>query len=146
MGQTVPQSYANHTRIVPVYHIVAFPFLAVNLLWTLYQLWQAPSVAAIVNTLVAVALLILFFCARLFALTVQDRVIRLEMRLRLERLLPREQQSHIDKLSIDQVVALRFASDEELPNLFRRVLEENIGNRKQIKQMIKTWTGDYLRV
>jgi hypothetical protein len=61
-------------------------------------------------------------------------------------LLPREQHALIDKLSVDQVVALRFASDEELPNLFRKVLEENIGNRKQIKQMIKTWTGDYLRV
>lgn len=146
MGQTVPQSYANHTRIVPAYHMIAFPILVVNLAWSVYQLWQAFSVATIVNTLVAIALVILFFCARVFALTVQDRVIRLEMRLRLERLLPREQHAHIDKLSIDQIVALRFASDEELPTLFRRVLEENIGNRKQIKQMIKTWTGDYLRV
>jgi hypothetical protein len=126
--------------------MVAFPIFAVNLLWSIYQIWQTPSVGAIINTLVAIALLILFFCARVFALRVQDRVIRLEMRLRLERLLPREQHPHIDKLSIDQVVALRFASDEELPGLFRRVLEENIGARKQIKQLIKTWTGDYLRV
>jgi hypothetical protein len=118
----------------------------VNLLWSIYLLWQTPSVGAIIDMLVAIALLILFFCARVFALTVQDRVIRLEMRLRLERLLPREQHPRIDKLSIDQIVALRFASDEELPGLFRRVLEENIGARKQIKQMIKTWTGDYLRV
>jgi hypothetical protein len=125
--------------------MVAFPILVVNLGWTLYQLWQAFSVATVISTLVAIALLIVFFCARLFALTVQDRVIRLEMRLRLERLLPREQHPHIDKLSIDQIVALRFASDEELPGLFRRVLEENIGGRKQIKRMIKTWTGDYLR-
>ena len=146
MGTKVPQSYANHTRIVPAYHMVAFPFLAVNLAWSVYQLWRTFSVATIVNTLVAIALMILFFCARVFALTVQDRVIRLEMRLRLERLLPREQHAHIDKLSIDQIVALRFASDEELPGLFRKVLEENIGNRKQIKQLIKTWTGDYLRV
>jgi hypothetical protein len=146
MAATVPQSYANHTRIVPAYHMVAFPILVVNLLWCIYQLWQIPSVGTIVSTLVAIALLILFFCARLFALTVQDRVIRLEMRLRLERLLPREQHAHIDKLSIDQIVALRFASDEELPGLFRRVLEENIGARKQIKQMIRTWTGDHLRV
>jgi hypothetical protein len=146
MGQTVPQSYANHTRIVPAYHMVAFPILAVNLVWTIYQLWRAFSVATIINVLVAIALVILFVCARTFALTVQDRVIKLEMRLRLERLLPREQHALIDKLSVDQVVALRFASDEELPNLFRKVLEENIGNRKQIKQMIKTWTGDYLRV
>jgi hypothetical protein len=146
MGATVPQSYANHTRIVPAYHMVAFPIFGVNLLWSIYLLWQTPSVGAIIDMLVAIALLILFFCARVFALTVQDRVIRLEMRLRLERLLPREQHPRIDKLSIDQIVALRFASDEELPGLFRRVLEENIGARKQIKQMIKTWTGDYLRV
>ena len=85
MGQTVPQSYANHTRIVPAYHLVAFPILAVNLVWTVYQLWRAFSVATIINVLVAIALLILFFCARVFALTVQDRVIKLEMRLRLER-------------------------------------------------------------
>jgi len=146
MGQKVPQTYENHTRIVPVYHLVAFPILVVNLAWSVYQLWRDPSVATIISTLVAVALLILFFCARTFALTVQDRVIRLEMRLRLERLLPREQQARIDKLSIDQLVALRFASDEELPGLFRKVLEENVGARKHIKQMIKTWTGDYLRV
>lgn len=146
MGQKVPQTYANHARIVPPYHIIAFPILVVNLAWAIYQLWRDPSVATTVSTLVAIALVILFFYTRIFALTVQDRVIRLEMRLRLERLLPREQQAHIDKLSIDQFVALRFASDEELPGLFRRVLEENIGARKQIKQLIKTWTGDYLRV
>jgi len=146
MAEKMPQTFAHHTRLVPAYHMVAFPILALNFLWSAYQLVRAPSMTSIMGTLVAIALVILFFCARIFALTAQDRVIRLEMRLRLARVLPREQQSCIDNLTIDQLVALRFASDNELPGLCRKVVDEQIGGRKQIKQMIKTWTPDYLRV
>jgi len=145
MSEKKPQTYENHARLVPAYHIVAFPILALNVLWSLYQLTSRVSAAALIDLLVAIALVILFFAARMFTLTVQDRVIRLEMRLRLERLLPVERHGSIDQLSIDQLVSLRFASDEELPGLVREVLDRNIGNRKQIKQLIKTWTPDYLR-
>ena len=146
MPEKMPQTFENHTRLVPAFHMVAFPIFALNFLWSAYQLVRFPSIATVMGTLVAVALIILFFCARIFALRAQDRVIRLEMRLRLARVLPREQQSCIDNLTIDQLVALRFASDDELPGLCRKVVDERIANRKQIKQLIKTWTPDYLRV
>ena len=145
MAQAKPQSFANHTRIVPAYHMVAFPILAINLLWSLYRVIRNFSADAVVGLLLAFALVIIFLFARLFTLTVQDRVIRLEMRLRLERLLPADLQPRIQDLTVSQLVALRFASDEELPALTRRVLTENITDRKVIKQMIQKWNPDNLR-
>jgi hypothetical protein len=87
----------------------------------------------------------MFFFARLFALAVQDRVIRLEERLRLERLLPPDLQPRIQDFATAQLVALRFASDAELPALARKVLAENITDRKVIKRMIQNWRPDYQR-
>jgi hypothetical protein len=83
--------------------------------------------------------------ARLFALAVQDRVIRLEERVRYERVLPEELRWRADELTVNQFVALRFASDDELPQLMRKVLDEKLTERKAIKQLIKTWRPDYLR-
>lgn len=145
MAEHRPQTFENHGRIVPAYHYVAFPIFVVNLVWAAYVLVRTPSVGAAIGLLLAIGLLILFFLTRLFVLTVQDRVIRLEMRLRLERLLPKERHASIDQLSLDQAVALRFASDEELPALVSTVLDENLGDRRQIKKLIKTWIPDYLR-
>jgi len=145
MAERRPQTLENHARIVPAYHLVAFPILLLNLIWAGYLLIDRFSMATLVGALLAIALLILFFTSRVFTLTVQDRVIRLEMRLRLERLLPRDRHADIDRLTVDQVVSLRFASDEELPALIQKVLDGNIASRKQIKQLIKTWTPDYLR-
>jgi hypothetical protein len=145
MGQAKPQSYENHTRIVPAYHMVAFPILAINLLWSLYRVIRNFSADAVISLLLAFALVIIFLFARLFTLTVQDRVIRLEMRLRLGKLLPADLQPRIPDLTVSQLVALRFASDEELPALTRRVLTENITERKVIKQMIQKWNPDNLR-
>ena len=85
------------------------------------------------------------FCARLFALAVQDRVIRLEEHSRYARLLPADLQSRIGDFKIAQIVSLRFASDAELPALARKVLNENLQDRKQIKQMVQNWKADYLR-
>ncbi len=79
------------------------------------------------------------------ALKVQDRVIRLEERLRYERLVPADLKSRIDDFTINQLVSLRFASDAELPTLARKVLDDKINDRKTIKQMIKVWKPDYLR-
>ena len=145
MAQAKPQSFENHTRIVPAYHMVAFPILAINLLWSLYRVIRNFSADAVVGLLLAFALVIIFLFARMFTLTVQDRVIRLEMRLRLERLLPADLQPRIPDLTVSQLVALRFASDEELPALTRRVLTEHITDRKVIKQMIQKWNPDNLR-
>ena len=145
MAQAKPQSFANHTRIVPAYHMVAFPILAINLLWSLYRVIQNFSADAVIGLLLAFALVIIFLFARMFTLTVQDRVIRLEMRLRLEKLLPADLQPRIPEMTLSQLVALRFASDEELSALTRRVLSENITDRKVIKQMIQKWNPDNLR-
>ena len=145
MAQTTPQTYANHTRIVPAYHMGAFPILAINLLWSGYKVVRSFSGDSVVALLVAVALLLIFFHARIFVLKVQDRVIRLEMTLRLEKLLPADLRPRIKDFTVDQLIALRFASDEELPDLARKVLTENVSTRKAIKQMIKKWNPDYLR-
>jgi hypothetical protein len=95
--------------------------------------------------LLAAALVVLVLEARLFALAVQDRVIRLEERVRYERVLPEELRWRADELTVNQFVALRFASDDELPQLMRKVLDEKLTERKAIKQLIKTWRPDYLR-
>ena len=130
MAQATPQSFAHHTRIVPAYHMGAFGILVINFLWSCYRVVSNFSFDALVALLVAVALVLIFFHARIFVLTVQDRVIRLEMRLRLEKLVPADLQPRIPEFTISQLVALRFASDEELPALARKVLAENITDRK----------------
>jgi hypothetical protein len=145
------QNYSNHTRWVPVFHFVAGPLLALNLLWRLYRAGQTLSMGqaraeATFSLLTAVALVILFLYSRQFALKAQDRVIRLEERLRMQALLPENLRSRIGEFSADQLIALRFASDEELPELARRVLEEKIADRGRIKAMVKTWRPDYHRV
>jgi len=93
----------------------------------------------------ALAFFVLAFFARVFALTVQDRVIRLEMRQRLAEVLPVDLRPRIPEFNVAQLVSLRFASDAELPALARKVLDEKLDNRKAIKQLIKDWQGDYLR-
>ncbi|HEV2491300.1 MAG TPA: DUF6526 family protein [Candidatus Acidoferrales bacterium] len=140
------QNFANHVRVVPPFHMVALPILLMNFLWAIYRLvhtWF--SFDALVALLLAIALILVALFARMFALTVQDRVIRLEMRQRMERLLPADLKTRFDEFTVSQLVALRFASDAELPELARRVLAEKIEDRKAIKRMIKTWKPDYLR-
>jgi hypothetical protein len=143
--ETQTQNFKNHAKVVPAYHFVALPILVLNFVWTLKVAIKVQSFGSSVAFLVSVALIIMFFCARRFALAVQDRVIRLEMHLRLARVLPADQQSSIAALTVDQLVALRFASDGELPGLVRKVLADKIGERKAIKQMIQNWQPDNLR-
>jgi hypothetical protein len=145
MPETQTQNFKNHAKVVPAYHFVALPILVLNFVWTLKVAIKVQSFGSSVAFLVSVALIIMFFCARRFALAVQDRVIRLEMHLRLARVLPADQQSSIAALTVDQLVALRFASDGELPGLVRKVLADKIGERKAIKQMIQNWQPDNLR-
>jgi len=145
MAQPRPQNFANHRRIVPLYHLGVFGVLAINLIWRLVALVRWTSWTALLDLLVAVALLGLFFYARIFALTVQDRIIRLEMRLRLKEILPADLKVRVGELTPVQLIGLRFASDAEMPDLVREVLTNNIGNRDEIKRRVKDWTGDYLR-
>jgi hypothetical protein len=99
----------------------------------------------VISVLVAAALVLLALYGRMFALRVQDRVIRLEMQVRLQNLLPPDQRARIPEFSLGQLVALRFASDAELPGLARKVLDEKLGDRKTIKKMIRNWEPDDLR-
>ncbi|HTP68456.1 MAG TPA: DUF6526 family protein [Dongiaceae bacterium] len=140
------QNYSNHTKWVPTFHFFVVPVMVLNVVQSVIRLarhwfyWDA-----LVGVLVAVALLIFIFNARLFALRVQDRVIRMEERQRMAKLLPNDLQARIVEFTPGQLVALRFASDGELPELARKVLTDGIKNGKAIKQMVKNWRADYLR-
>lgn len=146
MADAAPQNYSNHARFVPLFHFVTFGILTVNVLWAGYKLVRGFSPDALMALLVAVALVLLAWYCRIFPLTAQDRVIRLEERLRLARLLPADQQARIDELRPRQLVALRFASDAELPGLVARVLAGELTDPKAIKQAIQNWRADHLRV
>ncbi len=139
------QNFENHARIVPGFHFVAFGIFAINLIWSSYRVIRFFSAESVISLLLAVAFLLLFFYARIFAMTVQDRVIRLEMQLHLQRLLPAELRPRIGDFTVGQLIALRFAGDEELPGLARKVLDEKLDDRKAIKKMIKNWKPDFLR-
>lgn len=140
------QNLANHTKFVPPFHYFVIPVLTINFGWSIYR-WKlaAFTLDGFMWVLVAAALLILAFCSRMFALKVQDRVIRLEERLRYQRLLPADLQARIAEFEVEQLVSLRFASDAELPALARKVLDEKMKERKAIKQLIKNWKADELR-
>ena len=139
------QNYANHARLVPPFHFFALPVLLANFIWQGYHLIKGLSANTVISTLLALALIMVALFARMFALTVQDRVIRLEMRLRMERVLPADLRSRIGEFSVGQLVALRFASDGELPELSRKVLDGKIEDRKAIKLMVREWQADWLR-
>ena len=139
------QSYKKHTRLLPGFHFFVIPVLLVNLLNEIRHVWQNPTQHFAFQVVVAAALLMTAFLSRIQALTVQDRVIRLEMRLRLRGLLPPDLQPSIDRLTPRQLVALRFASDAELANLVRDILAGKLTTSKDIKVQIKDWQGDWLR-
>ncbi len=142
----VEQNFANHVRWVPGFHFFLMPVMALNFGWSIYRLKVANfSLDAFVGVLVAAALVALALYARLFAIAVQNRVIRLEERMRLERLLPADLKARIGEFTCGQLVAMRFACDAELPALARKVLADNIQGRNAIKQMVQTWRADYLR-
>ena len=145
MPDARPQSFANHARWVPPYHFVIGPILLVNAVWSVILLVRMPSWPTVLGMLVAFALVGVFLYARIFALRVQDRLIRLEMQLRLQRLLPPELAARAANLVPDQFIALRFASDAEMPALLREVLEKNLADRTEIKRKVRDWQADNLR-
>jgi hypothetical protein len=140
-----PQNFRNHSRIVPAYHVGVFvPFLA-NFIWASYRLVTMFNGETFIDFLVSIALLLMFFSLRVQVLTVQDRVIRLEMRLRLRNTLPPDMHPLINSLTHKQLVALRFASDAELAVLVREVLAGTLKTPKDIKARVREWQADYLR-
>lgn len=142
---TAPQTYASHRRLVPLYHYVASISLLANLVYATWAAVSRFSVERVIAWLTAVALVLVFWYTRAFALGVQDRVIRLEERLRLARLLPDDLRSRVDDFSTDQLIGLRFASDAELPELARRALQERL-DRETIKRAVRDWRGDHQRI
>lgn len=143
---SAPQNYKNHAKLVPMYHYVLFLILLINFGWAVRQLYRAPGTATGVALLMAFGLIVLTLFARVFALKAQDRVIRLEMRLRMREVLPPDLHRRIPEFTIDQLIALRFASDAELPGLAATVLRDGIQDRNTIKKMIKDWLADDYRV
>lgn len=139
------QSLENHAKFVPGFHVGVLGIFAINLIASAVRLARFSSLENAIGLLTAIGLVMCAFYARIFALTVQDRVIRLEMRLRMERLLPADLRGRIGEFSVGQLVALRFASDAELAELARKVLDGKIEDRKAIKQMVRDWQADWLR-
>jgi hypothetical protein len=139
------QSYKSHTRWLPAFHFFAIPVLLINTLNSIRHLYNDPSRSTAFAVLVAAAILTTCFLARIMALTAQDRLIRLEMRLRLQGLLPPDLMGRFNELTRSQLVGLRFASDAELPELVRTALT-NKTSQRDIKKMIKQWEADHIRV
>lgn len=140
------QTYQNHTRYFPLVHFVLFPALFFNLIWQIVRLYQEPNWDRAEWVFMAVVFVAMNVAARLQALKAQDRVIRLEEELRFNQILPKELLQKAAGLKTSQLIALRFASDEELPNLIERALNDEFKTGKDIKLAIKNWRGDYLRV
>ena len=152
MAENAPQSYADHTRWDPLFHFFLLPVFGLGLLMSLVHFFAhlgesdfRDNFHAAMLILLATALLVAVFKIRLYALKMQDRIIRLEERLRLTQLLSEPLRSRIPELTEAQLCGLRFASDAEVPQLVERALKEKL-SRKQIKQAIKTWRPDYWRV
>lgn len=140
-----PQSFNSHARFDPPYHffltIVSIASIIVAVIYAVHH----PSFDSVWLVVVALAALIAVFLMRSYPLKVQDRVIRLEERLRLQALAPAEWHTQIYRLTEDQLIALRFAADDEVVELAKQALEHNL-SRKQIKERIKSWRPDTWRV
>jgi len=143
-----PQNYKNHTRLYPPYHFFLVWVFLINLIITIVVLirrWPHHVWMHSWMVVMAIALFVLVTVARTFPLGVQDRVIRLEENLRYQRLLPPELLAQSQSLTLRQIIALRFASDAELPSLVQRTVSENL-QPKAIKQAITNWRADNLRI
>ncbi len=145
MSETKPQSYANHARFDPWFHFFLAPIALILVIASIVHLVRHPHLWGVVHVVLAFALFMLVFKVRSYPLKVQDRVIRLEERLRLAALLQEPLRARINELDIRQLIALRFASDAEIPALVERALNEKL-TQKQIKQAIQNWRADNFRV
>lgn len=139
------QNYKNHTRFYPLFHFILTPLLLALLIYAIVRVVQDPSIDRAVMILTVLVMTGINFAARLQALRVQDRVIRLEERVRYSRLLSPDLASQAENLPLGQIIALRFASDAELPELLNRVLRGELTKSAEIKQAVKNWRADNLR-
>lgn len=145
---SAPQNFKNHTRFYPPFHFVLMPILLLNLIFSIYDtLHRYPENKYLFHwwIVMSIAFILMAILGRRQSLKAQDRIIRLEERLRLATLLPVSEQGHINEFTTRQLIALRFASDAELPDLARRTLTQNL-EPKAIKQAIVNWRADDLRV
>lgn len=141
-----PQSFQSHASIEPLYHYGATALLVLPTLHFAWLTATSFSLERLATLAFAIGVVLIGYYARAFPLRVQDRVIRLEERLRLARLLPEDLQARIAGLTTEQLIGLRFASDDELVALVRRVLEEGLEDRKSIKAAVRAWRPDHARV
>ena len=145
MSSQAPQNLKNHARFDPSYHALLFGILAINLIVAIVYCVKHLSFFSAWSIVLSFAAILLLFKVRLYPLKVQDRVIRLEERIRLQALAPSEWHTQIYRLSADQLIGLRFAADSEVVELAKQALEHNL-NRKQIKERIRDWRSDDFRV
>lgn len=145
MSSTRPQSLKNHGRLDIQYHVVLAFILLLNLIYAIVHAVRHPLLFNYWWVVLAITAWIAVFKIRLYPLKVQDRVIRLEERLRLQALAPAEWHAQIYRLTEDQLIGLRFAGDDEVVALAKQALEENL-SRKQIKERIRNWRADNWRV
>lgn len=145
MAETT-QTFASHRRFIPVFHFFALPVLLINMFVVAYHFVRDPRLVNGWALLVAVALAIGISWSRFMPLRAQDRIIRLEERTRLERLLPGDLRGRIADLTERQLIAIRFASDEEVPDLTRRALNGELKSPGDIKRAIRNWRADHFRV
>ncbi len=140
------QSYESHRRYDPRFHFIVLPILGINILVALYFAYRSGRAVAYWSAAVAVALLLLALCLRAYATALQDRIIRLEERLRLERVLPDDLRPRVGELTTGQLVALRFCDDSQVAELTREVLSGELRGREDIKRRITAWRADHHRV
>lgn len=145
MAEKRPQTLENHAKFDPPFHLFAVPVAALNVMCSVYRLIRDPNLDTGWGALMALGLVVAVFLIRIYPLKVQDRVIRLEEQMRMQILLPAALRARAFELSEKQVVALRFASDGELPSLVEQTLNQKL-EPKDIKKQIKVWRPDYFRV
>lgn len=141
-----PQSAANHAKMVPMYHYVSFGLLAVPMFWFAYRAIVDFSLDALMLLAFIAGTVIAALFARLFPLGVQDRIIRLEERLRLVRVLPADMHGEIEGIPTNLLIGLRFAPDSELEGLTKRILAGELTDRKSVKGAIQQWRADHQRI
>lgn len=139
------QTYATHRKL-PFFYIACGAALLINAAFLAYAALRQSTCGAWLGAIAAVALLVVWFRARRNAQIMQDRIIRLEMQVRLRLILPAERHGEITRLALPQLIALRFAADAELPELVRRVLAGELVGQDAIKQAVREWQPDHLRV
>jgi hypothetical protein len=145
MPASATQNYKNHTRLDPPFHFFLLPVAAINVLGAVWKLWQHPSLTFAWLVILSIAGAVALVKIRTYALKAQDRVIRLEERMRLAQLLPAAQHGRIGELTEPQLIALRFAPDAEIPSLVEKTLASNM-RAGDIKKAIVNWRPDYFRV